>query len=71
METVRYKQWTVIDRSELVTQSTTVEEFIEKVCEKLDMITTHSYIAKAQAEYLKNLKPEMIQKEVIVLCDFA
>ena len=55
----------------MVTQSTTVEEFIEKVCEKLDMITSHSYIVKSQAEYLKNLKSEMSQKEVSILCDSA
>ena len=55
-ETIFYKQWTVTERSELVTQSSSVEEFIEKVCEKLDMIISHSYVAKSQAECLKNLK---------------
>ena len=63
METIYYKQWKVTDRWELVTRSTTVEEFIEKVCEKLNMVTSHSYIAKSQSE--------MSQKEVIILCDFA
>ena len=55
----------------MVTQSTTVEEFIEKVCEKLDMITSHSYIVKSQAEYLKKIKSKMSQKEVTILFDFA
>ena len=48
-----------------------MEEFIEVLCEKLDAITAHSYIAKSQANYLKELKDNLEHTEVIVLGDFA
>ena len=40
-------------------------------CDTLDNITTHSYIARAQAKSLKNLKESLNPEEVIVLGDFA
>ena len=45
------------------------EEFTTKVAEKLDNIASHSYIARAQAGYLKKLKTELPSDEVIVLGD--
>ena len=39
--------------------------------EKLNTLTTHSYIAKAQAKYLKKCKEELKENEVIVLGDSA
>ena len=70
-EFITYKQWTTNDRAELVSLTTTVGDFIEDLCGKLDKITAHSYIAKAQATYLKLLKERMVGEEVIVLGDFA
>ena len=70
-ESITYKQWTTNDRADLVSLTTTVGEFIEDLCGKLDTITAHSYIAKAQANYLKSLKEKMGRDEAIVLGDFA
>ena len=70
-EMITYKQWTTTDRSELISQTATLEEFIDEMCDKLDRLTVHSYIAKSQATYLKGLKSAIGMEEVIVLGDFA
>ena len=68
---VSFKQWVTTDRSNLTMQTLPVEEFLSLVCEKLDAITKHSYIARNQSKYLKNLKENLSINEVIVLGDFA
>ena len=45
---VEFKQWTTTDRTELVHNPLPADELIEELCEKLDKITSHSYIAKSQ-----------------------
>ena len=47
------------------------DDFLSFLCEKLDSITLHSFIAKKQSQYLKELKEELSQNQVIVLVDFA
>ena len=37
----------------------------------MDKLTAHSYIAKCQSKYLKNLKENLNDSECIVLGDFA
>ena len=68
---ITFKQWTTCDRSELITCSLPLEDFIAKLCDLLNDITFHSYIAKAQAAYLKKVKENLKSNEVIVLGDFA
>ena len=46
-------------------------EFINLLVETLDNITPHSFIARFQASYLKQLKNMIGADEVIVLEDFA
>ena len=70
-EDITFKQWVTTDRSSLISQTLPVDEFITLISEKLDAITSHSYIARNQSQYLKNLKEELSQDEVIVLGDFA
>ena len=41
------------------------------LCQKPDSITAHSFIAKNQSQYLRKLKEELSQNEVMVLVDFA
>ena len=68
---IEFKQWTTTDRTELVHNALPADEFIEELCEKLDKITSHSYIAKSQAKYLADLKDNLKENEAIVLGDFA
>ena len=65
------KQWTMTDQTELTSVILPQNEFINLLVEKLDNITTHSFIARCQASYLKQLKNMIGADEVIVLGDFA
>ena len=70
-ETITFKQWTTTDRADLISQTLSIGEFIEKLAEKLNNTTSHSYIVRSQAAYLKKLKEDLPTDEVIVLGDFA
>ena len=60
-----------LDRVNLISHTMTISDYIGTLCEKLDAITAHSYIAKSQARYLANLKENLQDREVILLNDFA
>ena len=68
---IQFQQWTNVDCSELVSHIRPVSEFISLLIEKLQVLTTHSFIATSQAKYLKKVKEELREDEVIVLGDFA
>jgi hypothetical protein len=70
-EEISFKQWTTTDRAELINRVELVDDFIDLLIMKLDNLTTHSYISKSQAKYLKDLKENLKSDEVIVLGDFA
>ncbi|XP_047129865.1 uncharacterized protein LOC124809907 [Hydra vulgaris] len=70
-QSVDFKQWATTDRTELLTINLPLNEFIDLLCEKLDKITCHSFIAKSQSSYLKHLKETLSIDEAIVLVDFA
>ena len=74
-DTISYKQWTHESHSKLVDlsiRSKHVSEFIQELCEKYDSCTSHHFTAKAQANYLKELKERiMINERAIILMDFA
>ena len=71
-EMVTFKQWTKTDHSELITCTESILNFVELLCDQIDKVTTHSFIAKSQAKkYLTRLKDELNDDEVIVLGDFA
>ena len=54
-ETIAYKQWTTTDRAELVSHTVTTEDFVDILAEKIDKITAHSYITRAQAQYIPKI----------------
>lgn len=66
-----YSQWTTTDRSTIVTHSNTVTEFVELVSQKVDELTTHHYIKEEQSRFLKDLKENLPENEIIVQMDFA
>jgi hypothetical protein len=68
---ITFNQWSSTDRAELIKQTTSLSDFIEILSDKLNKITVHSFIAKAQGSYLKQQKENLDEKDVIVLVDFA
>lgn len=68
---ILFQQWQGTDRAMLVSQTATIEEFIELVVEAVNNLTSHSFIAKSQAKYLKEKKENLDNKTCIILLDFA
>ena len=68
---VKFRQWQSTDRTTLDTLTLPTDEFIELVGSKLDKLTTHSFIAKSQAQYLKHRKESIEFDTAIVLGDFS
>ena len=68
---VTYSQWTTVDRSNIVTHSSTVGELIDLITKQVEELTTHQYIKDQQSIYLKNLKANLPPNEIIVQMDFA
>ena len=66
-----FNQWQSTDRSQLITQTVTVDEYKDLVIECIDALTSHSYISKCQTKYLKKLKENLSANECIILGDFA
>ena len=54
-----FKQWTAVDRAELITLEFIVDDFFEMLVEKLIKLTPHSFIAKQQSSYLRCRKENL------------
>lgn len=65
-----YSQWVSTDMTNLITTLNT-DEFIDLLTEKVQNLTRHNFIAKAQSNYLKKLKNILSQNELIILRDFS
>ena len=64
-------QWQTTDRATMITQTVTFEEYRELLATAIDNLTTHSYIAKCQGKYLKDLKESLNPGHCLALGDFA
>ena len=68
---IHYCQWQTTDRVALATLTTTFEEYKELFIGSINNLTRHSYLAKAQARYVKSKKESLGATKVMVLGDFA
>ena len=68
---VIFKQWQSTDRTTLNTWTLPTDEFIELAASQLDKMTAYSFIAKSQAQHLKNRKESIQLNTAIVLLDFS
>ena len=64
----KYRQ---TDRTTLRSITSDVDEFVDHLVYSVDNLTTHSFVAKSQAQYLKKRKKELKENECIILLDFA
>ena len=71
IEQVIYKQWVSTDRSTLETHCASADEFVEKLCENLERLRPHSFIAKAQASYYSECKANLKSGEILVTLDLS
>ena len=70
-ESICCKQWGQTDRSNLVSLTVSIEEFICTATDMFDSLRQHHFTAKAQSGYISSLKESLSQEEAIVLLDFA
>ena len=68
---VSYSKWESTDRTSLRTNNSTVDEFIELLVYSVDNLTTHSFIAKSKARYLKSRKTNIDKSTRTILLDFT
>ena len=68
---ITYKEWQTTDRTEIITIKTDLETYIEKLITKIYKLKSHHFLTKMQSGYLKKLKENIGDEEVIILLDFA
>ena len=71
IEQVSYKQWESTDRTELVTMTDTVSDFVEKLTQKLQVLKTHQFIHKQQTKFFYGVKETLPTGKVLVVGDFS
>lgn len=71
IESVTYRQWVSVDRTtlEIITKSS--DNYIDYLCEKLEKLLTHLFIAKQQSTYQNERKETLEEGEFLVICDFS
>ena len=52
-EEISFQQWQSTDSTKLISQTLDLESFIDLLVKTIDRLTSHSYLAKFQAKYLK------------------
>ena len=55
----------------MVIQQESMEDYIDLIARNLEKLITHSYIAKAQAKYLKDREEDLEEEFALFLVDFA
>ena len=59
LDDVSYLQWLSTDRAKLVTITKSKGDFIDNFSSQVVKLTRHSFTAKAQSSYMKELKATM------------
>lgn len=70
-QTIEYKQWVSTDRTEMIQCSSTVDEFVNRITDKLDKLIPLSFIAKSQSSFFKHSKGTVRFDEAIISMDFS
>ena len=70
-DVITFKQWKHTDRTGLDSDDKPIGDFIDEFVKQLDELTSHHYIAEAQAAYLRDQKELLPQHTVICLLDFG
>ncbi|XP_052122650.1 uncharacterized protein LOC127749257 [Frankliniella occidentalis] len=71
IETVEYKQWTVVDRCDLITVTQDRDEFIDLFLEKMEKLIEHDFITNQQATFMSKRKSTLQEGEVFIVGDFS
>ena len=67
---ITFKQWVSVDPSTLETYTKPVDEFVD-ICEKLEVLRPHAFIAVQQASFYCDCKSTLAPREMLVTVDFS
>ena len=59
---IKFCPWTTTYKTNLINCVENVKTYIENAIKKVQLITVHSYIAKAKSEHLQKLKSDKCEK---------
>lgn len=68
---ITFSAWHSTDRATLKTSTLTVDDYLELLINKLDILKPHHYINKQQTSYFEELKKNLRNGEFLVICDFS
>lgn len=71
VDLIKYKQWTNVDRCDIVEFENTTDEFIDLFCKRLDKLITHDFIKKQQSAFVHLKKNTLEEGEFLVSGDFS
>ena len=71
IDEIVFKQWVSTDRSTLETFCLSAEDFVDCLCEKLEALRPHSFIAKQQAAFFSSCKTSLKVGEILMNADFS
>ena len=52
-DSIKYTAWTQTDISDVITEECQIEQFTENLTNRIDLLTSHHYIAKHQSKALR------------------
>lgn len=71
-DTITFKQWEQAEcGANIVLRSETVAIFTEELFWQMELLTSHNFIAKFQAEFLTTSQTTLKHNSVVILLDFA
>ena len=68
---ITYQKWISTDRTKMETVTVATEEFISSLASNIHNLTRHSFVAKSQGEFFKNLKINLEENECVIVGDFS
>lgn len=71
VDKISFKQWIQVDRSNLITVEKPVDEFVDLLSQEQTKLILHSFIAAEQNKFLSETKNNLLQGELVLICDFA
>ncbi|KAK3928649.1 Cytochrome c biogenesis ATP-binding export protein CcmA [Frankliniella fusca] len=70
-EYIEYSEWVSVDRSDLVSRTTTVRDLVQELALSLRKVIPHHYTARQQSAYLNYIKENLDGTRVVALMDFG
>lgn len=71
MDTVEFKEWICTDHAVLETRVLPTDKFLEHFLTGLNKVRTHDFIAKMQAQFLRDAKDNLQQGVILAIMDVS